>query len=182
MSLSPLPYRACVGLAVFNHEGHVFIGERRDTPGAWQMPQGGIKKSEPLIDSAKRELLEEIGSDKAELIGACPQKLRYDFPDFAHAHKIYQGKYRGQEQIWLAFLFMGADSDIDISGTHYDEDPEFRAWRWASLKEACSLIVPFKRPIYETVAAHFADLATAIRQDAAAVLRVSGNIPMPDPA
>ena len=32
------PYRNCVGITLFNREGKVFMGERCDTPGAWQMP------------------------------------------------------------------------------------------------------------------------------------------------
>jgi putative (di)nucleoside polyphosphate hydrolase len=36
---------------------------------------------------------------------------------------------------------------------------EFDAWRWADLDELPSLAVAFRRPIYETVAAHFAPFA-----------------------
>ena len=43
-----LPYRACVGVALINRDGLVFIGRRLggvehvDDTHVWQMPQGGI--------------------------------------------------------------------------------------------------------------------------------------------
>ena len=46
-----LPYRPCVGVVLANPQGLIFTGERIDTPGAWQMPQGGIdafKAKDPL--------------------------------------------------------------------------------------------------------------------------------------
>jgi putative (di)nucleoside polyphosphate hydrolase len=91
----PLPYRPCVGLMLINAEGKIFCGERRDTPGAWQMPQGGIQKSEDPAKAAIRELKEEIGVEKAEIIGRSKEAYRYDFPDFLEHHSIYKGKYRG---------------------------------------------------------------------------------------
>ncbi len=42
MAGKELPYRPCVGVVLARDDGRVFVGERIDTPGAWQMPQGGI--------------------------------------------------------------------------------------------------------------------------------------------
>ena len=39
-------YRPGVGITLFNREGCVFLGERLDHPGSWQMPQGGIDDGE----------------------------------------------------------------------------------------------------------------------------------------
>ncbi|MCB1581201.1 MAG: NUDIX domain-containing protein, partial [Alphaproteobacteria bacterium] len=80
MDKSALPYRPCVGIALFNAQGHVFVGERIDTPGAWQMPQGGIDEGEDLEVAARRELCEEIGTDSAELLKISEQTTRYDLP------------------------------------------------------------------------------------------------------
>src|SRR5687768_11544296 len=63
-----LPYRACVGIALFNRDDKVFVGERVDNPGAWQMPQGGIDDGETIEQAFFRELREEVGTDKAEII------------------------------------------------------------------------------------------------------------------
>src|SRR3984957_9184127 len=107
---STLPYRQCVGLCLFNREGLVLVAERRDRPGAWQMPQGGVQKGEALHVAALRELKEEIGTDNAEIIAMVPEKLTYEFPDWQQREKSganapYRGKYRGQEQTWLALKF-----------------------------------------------------------------------------
>ena len=61
-----LPYRDCVGTAVFNRDGLVLIGRRKvDSPedasefsAPWQMPQGGIDKGEAPESTGMRELFE----------------------------------------------------------------------------------------------------------------------------
>ena len=65
-----LPYRRGVGALLFNAQGEVLVGRRVDTPGeAWQFPQGGIHKRERPRVAVLRELMEEVGTDKAEIIG-----------------------------------------------------------------------------------------------------------------
>ncbi|MDX2028098.1 MAG: RNA pyrophosphohydrolase [Alphaproteobacteria bacterium] len=162
---SKLPYRRSVGMCLFNARGLVLVAERRDRPGAWQMPQGGIQKDEPLHITALRELKEEIGTDNAEIIAQMPEKLRYDFPDWLQFRGgVFRGKYRGQEQDWFALRFLGQDSDIDLSGEHEPENPEFISWRWADLAETPRLIVDFKRPVYDSMVKAFTPLAEAIRR------------------
>ncbi len=161
--LSHLPYRRGVGLCLFNAQGLVLIAERRDRRGAWQMPQGGIQKDENPRVTALRELKEEIGTDRAEIIAEIPEKLFYEFPDWLqHRGGVFRGKYRGQEQIWFALKFLGDDRDIDLSGADEPEAPEFIAWRWAPLADTPNLIVDFKRPIYDRVVGAFLPLAEAI--------------------
>ncbi len=162
---SLLPYRRGVGLCLFNAEGLVLIAERRDRRGAWQMPQGGIQKDEDPRITALRELKEEVGTDKAELIGEISEKLYYEFPDWLqNRNGVFRGKYRGQEQIWFALRYLGQDKDIDLSGADEPEAPEFIAWRWATLAETPKLIVDFKRPVYDRVVSAFTPLSEAIRR------------------
>lgn len=161
-----LPYRRGVGLCLFNREGLVLMAERRDRRGAWQMPQGGVQKDEDLKIAALRELKEEIGTDDAEIIAHLPEKLRYEFPDWLqYKGGVFRGKYRGQEQDWFALRFLGQDGDIDLSGKHEPENPEFVAWRWMPLAETPQYIVDFKRPVYEKMVAGFMPLVEAIKRD-----------------
>lgn len=148
-------YRLCVGISLFNNEGKVFVGERIDTPGAWQMPQGGIDPSEDVKCAALRELKEEIGTDKAEIIRIADRTVRYDIPENI-ATSIWDGKYRGQEQTWVALRFTGQDEDIDLRTFDY---PEFSAWQWVSLNKLLELIVPFKRDVYKQVIEMFSDIS-----------------------
>jgi putative (di)nucleoside polyphosphate hydrolase len=129
------------------------------------MPQGGMKKdgSETPRQAAQRELREELGIDNARIIGEIAALLTYDFPDFVQT-AAFRGKYRGQQQWWFALLFEGVDSDIRLSNDHQDEPPEFVAWRWGELAEAPQLIAPWKKSVYDSVAAKFAPLASKLKQ------------------
>jgi putative (di)nucleoside polyphosphate hydrolase len=162
---SQLPYRRGVGLCLFNVDGLVLIAERRDRPGAWQMPQGGVKKNEALHIAALRELKEEIGTNNAKIIAQLPQKLTYEFPDWLqYRGGVFHGKYRGQEQDWFALQFLGDDGDIDLSGQHEPENPEFIKWKWEKLVETPKLIVDFKRPVYERLVEAFKPIEERIRR------------------
>lgn len=145
--VTSLPYRPCVGLALFNRDGKVFVGERIDTPGAWQMPQGGVDEGEDILAAAYRELMEEVGTDKAELIEVAGTRLRYDLPAELQ-RKLWNGVYRGQEQTWVALRFTGDESDINLNA----HDPaEFMAWKWVALDQVADMIVPFKRDLYAQI-------------------------------
>ena len=79
VELSP-EYRRGVGIMLLNDRNEVFVGRRTDAKEAWQMPQGGIDEHEDPRDAAFRELKEEIGTDKAEVIAESKVWLRYDLP------------------------------------------------------------------------------------------------------
>ncbi|MGH6719152.1 MAG: NUDIX domain-containing protein, partial [Alphaproteobacteria bacterium] len=73
-------YRPGVGLYLFDSRGLVFVGERADMPGAWQMPQGGIDEGETPAMAAMRELAEEVGTGRAEIVAEAPDWHSYDLP------------------------------------------------------------------------------------------------------
>jgi putative (di)nucleoside polyphosphate hydrolase len=110
---------------------------------AWQMPQGGIDAGETPGQAALRELHEETGTDKAEILVESRQWLHYDLPP-SIATTAWRGRYRGQKQKWFLMRFGGEDSDIDL-GWH---KAEFDAWRWVLPAELPGLIVEFKRAVY----------------------------------
>jgi putative (di)nucleoside polyphosphate hydrolase len=154
MQQNNLPYRPCVGLCLFNPDGLVFVGERIDSRGAWQMPQGGIDDGEEITTAAYRELKEEIGTDQADIIKIADQKICYEVPPELST-KHWGGKYRGQEQTWVALRFTGQDSDIRLDA-HLPQ--EFDKWQWVPLSETVNLIVPFKRETYAKVIDLFKDI------------------------
>lgn len=149
-----LPYRPCVGIVLFNEEKKVFVGERLDNPGSWQMPQGGIDDGETVEEAAMRELREETGTDSAKILRVSETKYTYDLPDHLLG-KLWQGRYKGQEQQWVALQFTGEEREITLySGVH----PEFMGYQWIPLDNVCDYIVPFKRETYEKVIEEFRDL------------------------
>lgn len=153
MAHADKPYRRGVGVVLLNGAGKVFVAQRIDTAEpAWQMPQGGIDKGEEPLAAALRELEEETGTNKAELIAPTNDWLRYDLPADLQA-KMWKGKYRGQEQMWYLMRFTGTDSDINIETKH----PEFSAWKWADFEALPDLIVGFKKDLYRQIVAAFKD-------------------------
>src|SRR5690606_15778488 len=146
-----LPYRACAGMMILNKKRQVFVGRRIDMVSEhWQMPQGGIDLNEDPIVAALRELEEEIGTRNVELVHMLDEWLKYDLPDDLLG-KIWQGKYRGQQQKWFLFRFLGRDDEINIQTGH----PEFSEWKWADYSDLPRVIVAFKCDLYETVLAQF---------------------------
>jgi putative (di)nucleoside polyphosphate hydrolase len=167
-----MPYRDCVGVAVFNSDGRVLIGRRKpagdpeDTSefgSPWQMPQGGIDKGEAPEDAARRELFEETSIRSAELLAEVPGWIYYDLPDEALGVAL-KGKYRGQRQRWYAFRFTGAETEINVTQPGDGSMPaEFDKWRWEELARLPDLVVAFKRGVYLEVAAAFRHLAGETR-------------------
>ena len=97
--MSNLLYRPCVGVALVNRVGDVFIGHRKRKrgseildPRSWQMPQGGIDAGEQPLAAAERELWEETNVSSTELIAELPEWLKYDLPEDARGR--WSGRYR----------------------------------------------------------------------------------------
>lgn len=164
MRFEDLPYRPCIGVVLFNRDGRALIGRRRDGPEQvdrthfWQLPQGGIDPGEAPWDAALRELREETNIRSVERIGEIAEWLTYDIPREL-VGEAWNGKYRGQKQKWFAMRFLGDDGEIDVAHPDGAAEAEFSDWRWEPLPNVPALIVPFKRAVYERVAADFARYA-----------------------
>jgi putative (di)nucleoside polyphosphate hydrolase len=152
-------YRPNVGVVLFNRQGQVWLGRRVRTPPPhnWQFPQGGVDHGEDLEAAARRELREETGVSSASILARTEDWITYDFPPEVLARPNTRG-FRGQRQVWFAMRFEGEEREIDL---HAVPPAEFDTWRWTTLDDALSLVVPFKRQTYAEVVEGFRRFASA---------------------
>ena len=150
MSDCKIDYRQCAAMVLFNKYGQVLVAERNDmTNAAWQLPQGGVDQGETIEDGALRELEEEIGTSAVKIISIADEPISYDWPKKLVGQR--RTKWVGQRVTLVALKFTGRDSEINLNTS----EPEFRAWKWVSLEDIPSLIVPFKRSVYDYAVCQF---------------------------
>lgn len=148
--MSDSNYRKGVGIFLINKKKKLWIGKRINSEKFWQMPQGGIDNMETEDEAMKRELLEEIGTNKIQIICKSKDHLRYDIPKNL-IKKLWKGKYLGQSQRWFACKFLGVDKDINLN-LH---KPEFSSWKWIDPYDIMNLVIPFKKEMYLQILSEF---------------------------
>jgi putative (di)nucleoside polyphosphate hydrolase len=150
-------FRAGAGAVLTDQHGQVLIFERRDVPGAWQFPQGGLENDEDPIDAVLREVREETGISRTALVllDRYPGLLAYELPRRAQSVKTGMG----QVQYWFLFrVKKTATTDIRLPA---------RAVARVSFSRAVGRVVRFKRPLYRELEKQFAK----------AVANISRNVP-----
>jgi len=141
-------FRAGVGAVIVNDKGEVLAFERKDTPGAWQFPQGGIDEKEDPIDAVYREVEEETGIEHKHLtlIRECQDWLSYELP-----HE-YRGKKsgRGQTQRWFLFKCRVEHPEIELTA-----GDEFIDWQWIRFCDLIERTAPFRKEVYGRLLTEF---------------------------
>ena len=154
MLIKNLPMRIGVGIVVINSNKQVFVAKRKDNPvDKWQMPQGGVETGENLQSAMYRELLEETSISKIQILKELNYWLEYELPKNL-VGIIWKGRYRGQRQKWFIVKYLGKDSEININ----TKNPEFIEWKWLDIKKLTSVIVDFKKKVYEKLVIELEDL------------------------
>ena len=154
MLIKNLPMRIGVGIVVINSNKQVFVAKRKDNPvDKWQMPQGGVENGENLQSAMYRELLEETSISKIQILKELNYWLEYELPKNL-VGIIWKGRYRGQRQKWFIVKYLGKDSEININ----TKNPEFIEWKWLDIKKLTSVIVDFKKKVYEKLVIELEDL------------------------
>ena len=140
---------------ILNSDNKILVGKRMDHPsGHWQMPQGGIDENENPEEAVWREMMEEIGTNKAEIYKVSNQWINYEIPKETLNHLPWGKKYIGQTQKWFIFKFTGENDDINVK----TPNPEFSEWKWIQYNDLIKNAVPFKRVVYKTIIDEFADI------------------------
>jgi len=144
-------YRPNVAAIIVAHDypktTKIMIAERSDIRGIWQFPQGGIDKGERSEEALLRELEEEIGTDKVEVIAKYPKWISYEFPE--HVGKRMK-PYIGQKQrYYLVRLKKKAVIKLDT------KHPEFIDHKFVELDDLFEHLSHFKKPVYKKVIKYF---------------------------
>jgi putative (di)nucleoside polyphosphate hydrolase len=148
MKLPPQYFRAGVGAVIAHRDGRVLALERADHPGAWQLPQGGLKRDEEPIDGVYREIAEETGLHAVALalVDRFPDPLAYELP--AAGRSVKTG--RGQVLYWFLFRLTADDGAIDVTAGR-----EFRRWRWTTFDDLIAGVAAFRQPVYRRLHERF---------------------------
>jgi putative (di)nucleoside polyphosphate hydrolase len=149
-----LPTRANVAACLLAPDGRLLMCERIDTPGIWQLPQGGQDAGESAEQTLWRELEEEVGLVDATTcctIAYQAAPRHYAFPDWLDTP--ITRRYEGQDQTVFIVTYRGALDAFVLDGHH---TPEFRAYAWMTPEEALAHMAPFKRHILAGALADYA--------------------------
>ena len=114
IDISKLPYRKAVtGYVVDNDKNFLLIQNKLYKKNHWRPPGGGIDKGENPETAIIRELSEELGTDKFELMLRSKHLDKYDWP--AWFIKKYKKEWRGQERTQFLVKFTGKKSEMKIN-------------------------------------------------------------------
>lgn len=138
-------YRPNVASVIINKDNKILWAKRVDEDN-WQFPQGGIQKGETPEQAMYREVYEEVGLKKNsfEILGRSADWLKYDVPE-KFIKTYWQGRYKGQKQIWFLLKFIGSD---DLINLNLHDSPEFDDWKWENFWHPLQDVVDFKKEVY----------------------------------
>ena len=112
----------------------------------WDFPKGGLDEGETHLAAAIRELEEELGLQKEDvvIIGRTDDWLYYDVPD--NYNRASNKFYKGQKQIWYLLRLTSSEDKINLSKF---KEQEFDDWRWIDYWAPIYLVIPFKKTVYK---------------------------------
>lgn len=138
-------YRLNVGIILVNESNRVFWGKRTGHD-AWQFPQGGLALGETSLDAMFRELREEIGLDRDDVVvlGSTKRWLKYRLPKQYLRHGVVP-LVVGQKQKWYLLRLIASEQKIRLD---LSDSPEFDSWRWIDYQAPQEQVIFFKRQVY----------------------------------
>jgi len=127
-----LGYRNKVSGIITDNENKFLIVQLVDySENHWNWPGGGMEKGETPEKTILRELKEELGTDKFEIVKTSGIVNRYDWPNYVVAKRLKaEGKtWMGQEVVHIEVKFVGDKANIK-------PDPgEIKHVKWVYYKE-----------------------------------------------
>lgn len=144
-------FRAGVVVIIRRADGQVMVFERKDHPGQWQLPQGGLDDGESPEQGALRELGEETGlqPEQVRVVAEYPEWLAYEWPAEIQAKMAdKRGSKRGrmgQVQRWFTMELLDPDTEPVPDGH------EFQAWQWVTPDWLIDNVTEWRRGPYQRV-------------------------------
>lgn len=137
-------FRLNVAIVLINQEGQILLA-KRVKQNAWQVPQGGVNESESVLDALYRELEEEIGLTKKDviLLGNTKSWFKYKIP--VKMRRPEDPLFIGQKQKWFLLKLNVNDNQIRFDGNN---KPEFDDWKWVSYWYPLRIVIDFKKSVY----------------------------------
>ena len=130
--IGKLPYRKrSSAVVVDDRNNYLIVQLTKYGKDDWNFPGGGIEEGEKVETAVVRELEEELGVNKFEVIKMSKYKEIYDWPNWLIAADIVNKRkvYRGQEATFFLVRFLGNKKEIEI------DKNELRKIKWVKLKD-----------------------------------------------
>lgn len=142
-------FRKGIGAIILNPEGKIIAFQRNDYKSNWQSPEGGLEDGETELEGIYRELNEEVGINKKDVILLNQTK---NFLKYVFTHKNKYGQ-DGQEKKF--FLFKLKDNNFKFIFDNKKDEIEFCNSKIVSGKELIELVPPFKKDFYKEILTEF---------------------------
>lgn len=138
-------FRPNVGIIVAHPSEPKVLWCRRRKGDFWQFPQGGVDRGESPLQAARRELYEETGLAKENVLHRAETK---DWHKYRIPNKWRRRNFAGQKQRWFLYQLCAAEETIQLDVSRH---PEFDQWQWVSYWYPLGQVVEFKAPVYRRI-------------------------------
>lgn len=133
-----LTYRQSTTAVVTNNDDKILIVQKANyQDNEWDTPGGGVEENETPEQAILRELEEELGTNKFEIVTKSKTIDHYEWPDDVIERKLKEKghTWRGQQRTQFLIKFTGAKEDIKPSFG------ELKRAEWVNISELSSHLV-----------------------------------------
>ena len=127
-----LEYRKSTVALVLNKENRILIIQKNSYEAdQWDFPGGGIDGNEKAEETILRELAEELGNNKFEIVKVGKELDKYNWSEeyILERFKKHGDLHRGQERVRFLVKFLGENTEIKI------QEEEIRKLKWIKIKD-----------------------------------------------